>query len=432
MFTHAGYLRLLMLICSIMTMTGVHKPDDHLSVGWRVCQLLSLSGMSLLLLSILAEVWVSFSYGFQYTLHCLSWSLGALLFLVLLFWCCRHRRALHRMVQLLANLEGEHKPRWRDILNLRLLSALLAVMISSGLAILVSSSLTYFRHYITPIPMYIPVTMETSDWYPVLCTFQIVLLVIGFVCIYELTLILTGLVDGAALELRRILHALRNCFPDTEDDPPATGAGVKTTKVAASAGAVPATSGGHSGCGEGVLPAEDDVEESAVSAPGPDVSLQLSRLSDRYRLVFRLTSDVAKTFSVAVLSLYAITTAILLIGGYCVVKTTTLGYPVQWLVAWYFFMALLFICLCGISISGSSLIQQSNQIHEVIDKDLCPRPMSPATRQQLQLLMDQTSTPLAIGIWGLFSLQKTSVLSVMSFVLNYFIIMLQMINWYGK
>ena len=173
------------------------------------------------------------------------------------------------------------------------------------------------------------------------------------------------------------------------------------------------------------------MEKSAAPGPGPDVPLQLSRLADRYRLVFRLTSDVAETFSTVVLSLYTITTAILLIGGYVLVMETVEDQIVAStasLEAYYLAVIMIIICLCGMSVSGSSLIQQSAQLHEVIAKDLRSRPMSPATRQQLLLLLDQTSTPLAIGVWGLFSLQKTSVLSVMSFVLTYFVIMLQMIN----
>ena len=193
----------------------------------------------------------------------------------------------------------------------------------------------------------------------------------------------------------------------------------------AGAGAAPGTGDGDGGCKKEVLPGE--AENSAASTPGPDVALQLSRLSDRYRLVFQLTSDVAETFSVPVLSLYAITTAILLIGGYLLVVPEP-DSLISWVGAYCLGITVCVICLCGISISGSSLTQQSNQLRDVIAKDLWPRPMSPATRQQLQLFMDQTTTPLAIDIWGLFSLQKTSVLSVMSFVLTYFVIMLQMIN----
>ena len=431
LFTHAGYLRWVMLICSIMTMTGVHKPGQHLSVRWRVFQLLSLSGMSLLSLGILSLSWLR-ADSVRGILFFVSMSSAPLLCLVLLFWWCSHRRALHRLVRLLATLERDHTPQWRDNVMLLRLSALLAVVMTSAIAIYLSTFKPKgrFEHPNYLLPMYVPVTMRSSDWYLVLCTLQIALLVIGAFSLNGLALILSGLVDGAALELRRVLHALRDCFPDTEGNPSATGAGLKTTKVAAWTETVLATGGGDSGCGKAVLPAEADMEKSAAPGPGPDVPLQLSRLADRYRLVFRLTSDVAETFSVAALSLYTFTTAILLIGGYYLVMNEIDRKPgsASWAGAYYLGMTVCIICLCGISISGSSVIQQSSQLHDVIAKDLWPRPMSPATRQQLQVLMDQTSTPLAIGVWGLFSLQKTSVLSVMSFVLTYFIIMLQMIN----
>ena len=58
---------------------------------------------------------------------------------------------------------------------------------------------------------------------------------------------------------------------------------------------------------------------------------------------------------------------------------------------YYLVAIMVIICLCGMSISGSSVTQQSIQLHEVIAKDLRSRPISPATRQQLQLLMDQSS-----------------------------------------
>ena len=435
MFTHAGYLRRVMLICSIMTMTGVHKPGDHLSVGWRVCQLLSIIGMSLLFLGILSLTWLS-PGSVKAILYYVAMSSAVQLFLVLLFWWCSHRRTLHKLVRLLATLEREHAPRWRDNLVLLRLTALLAVVISSGLASFLSTFKPEggFEHSNYLVPMYVPVIMRTSDWYLVVCTLQAVLIVIGACCLNGLTLMLSGLVDSAAQELRRILDALRDCFPDTdtEGDLPATGAGVKPAKVAAWAetvpagtGAVPGTGDGDGGCKKEVLPGE--AENSAASTPGPDVALQLSRLSDRYRLVFQLTSDVAETFSVPVLSLYAITTAILLMGGYLLVVEETDGHR-SWMGAYCIGITVCVICLCGISISGSSLTRQSIQLRDVIAKDLWSHPMSLATRQQLQLFMDQTTTPLAIDIWGLFSLQKTSVLSVMSFVLTYFVIMLQMIN----
>ena len=430
MLTHAQFLRRLLLVCSILTLTGVHEPGDRLPVVWRISWLLALSGTSLTLLGTLAAARLS-ADGAQEVLFYLVLSLPFLLSQVLLIWLCGRRRALHRLLRLQATMERGQIPRRRDNLILPCQSALITVLILSvGVVSLTTLALGgRFQHPHYPLPMYVPVALRTSDWYPVLVTFQVVITSIALFCSAVFSLILSGLVDATTLELQRILRALQDCFPDTEGDRPTTGAGVKIRKVATWTGVAPVTGDG-TGKGDGVLPTGDDVEKSAASTLSPDAELQLRQLSARYRRVFRLTSDIAGTFSVAALCLYMTCTAILLIGGYLIVVILDgrLPLPVTLSPATYCLSAILYLaCLCVVSVSGGRLTQQSAELSDIIAKDLWPHPMPSEAREQLQLLMNQTSTPLAIDVCGLFSLQKNSTLSVMSFALTSFVIMLQMI-----
>ena len=187
-----------------------------------------------------------------------------------------------------------------------------------------------------------------------------------------------------------------------------------------------------------------EVAASAITSPESDLpvvaesdlpagtesgtALELCRLSDRYRQVVRMTHEMSDTFSLALLSMFTTTTVVLLGGVF--VMVVMLGGRLQIVgqhFAYVLYMLLYVLCVGGISVSGSRLIQRSVQLHGVIAKELWPRPMSPAARRQLQLLLEQTRTPLAIEVWELFNLGKSSVLSMLSFVLTYLVIMLQML-----
>ena len=435
MLTHARFLRWVLLVCSFLTLTGVHEPRDRLPVIWRISRLLALSGTALMSLSTLAAARLS-ADGAQEVLFYLLLSSPFLLSLVLLIWCSGRRRALHRLLRLQAAMGRDQIPRWLDNLVLLCQSALMAVLIISVAAVSLTTTFALrdqFQHQLYPVPMYIPVALRTSDWYPALVAFQVVIAVIAVFCLVLLTLILSGLLDATALELQHILRALQDCFLDAKGDRPTPGAGVKIRKVKkAWAGVVPVPGDGRGG-GYGVSPAGDDEDKSATPTIRPDADLQLRQLSVRYRRVYQLTSDIAETFSVALLSLYMTCTAILLIGGYLMVVIlegrlplpVTLS-PATGLPAGLCGILYL-VCLCAVSASGSRLTQQSAELSDIIAKDLWPRPMPSDAREQLQLLMNQTSTPLAIDVCGLFNLQKNSALSVISFALTYFVIMLQMV-----
>ena len=421
MLTHARLLRRVLLVCSVMTLTGVHEPGERLAAGWRLSRLLSLTLLSLNSLSSLSAVWLN-AADVQQALYQLMLFITALFSLVLLTWWCSHRRAMHRLLRLQAALERGRTPRRGDNAALLRQSIILAVLCLGVVTSITTAFVAAgrFEHPNYVMPTYVPVAMRTSAWYPVVIGAQITAGTIGTFCLLGFSLMLPGLVDAVALQLSYILRDLHHCFPDSQSDwPMAADAVAKAGQVAAWTVSVSAAGGG-----EGALPAaEDPEEEEGSAAAGPDTAPQLRRLSDRYRQVFRLTSYVTDTFSTAVLSLYSATTAVLLLGGYVLVVTTT-GESISL----YLYMMISLLCMCGISVSGSRLIQQSTQLHDVITKELWPRPMAPVVRRQLELLMEQTRTPLAIEVWDLFSLQKGSVLSVMSFVLTYFVIMLQMIQ----
>ena len=147
--------------------------------------------------------------------------------------------------------------------------------------------------------------------------------------------------------------------------------------------------------------------------------------------MYQLVSDTANIFSAPLLWLHAAVAAIILLAGYvAAVQVSGLAdMPVSaHAETLCMVMGHWLCCLSTVAVAGSRLIQQSEELRDVVAKECWSARMSPAVRGELQVLLEQTRTPLALHVWGLFSVQKSVLLSVLSFVLTYFVIMLQMIR----
>ena len=406
-----------------MTLTGIHEPGEQLPAGWRVSRLLPLSVLSLMSLSTVTAVAHSLTTtSIPMALYNLTLAITTLFCMALLVWWCTRRHAVHRLMRLQSTLELGQTPRKGDNSAFLRQGTALTVLCFGIVATTVAAFVNdgRFEHPYYMLPLYVPEALQTPAWYPAVLSVQFASQGICTTCLVSFGLILPGLVDAVALQLSRILRELRDLFPDTDDDQPsAPNAAVKLQQVAAWTETVSAA---------GDL--EKKKPAAAAAADGPDVALQLRRLSDRYREVFRLSSNIADTFSPAVLSLFTVTTAVLLVGGYVLVAMMDgrLQAVADSGLSYYLFIVVYMLCMCGISVTGSRLIQQSTQLHDVISKELWPRQMTPAVRHQLRMVLEQTRVPLEFDVSGVFTLQKSSVLSVLSFVLTYFVIMLQMIR----
>ena len=87
-------------------------------------------------------------------------------------------------------------------------------------------------------------------------------------------------------------------------------------------------------------------------------------------------------------------------------------------------LRLLIVCC-----AGSRLIQQGEQLHAaLVDADWSEAELSPAARLSLHLLLEKTRQPAAFHGWGLFAAQKTTMLSMLGFVLTYSVILMQMVH----
>ena len=261
------------------------------------------------------------------------------------------------------------------------------------------------------------------------------------------TLLAAGLTDAAALQMRLIQRALLNaCRRDTTGqvaNPAEVRSGqFKTTTARAGArhgtviqnkinperlvawpGGEATWPGGETAGDSGDLSLADDDDDSAAV-------LQLRRQSERYCLVYQLVSDTVYIFSAPLLWLHAVIASSLLLAGY--VTAVQLSGRVEVSSsseALCLSMMFWFVCLAIVADAGSRLIQQSEELRDVVAKLCWSARMSAAARGELQMLLEQTRTPLTLDVWGLFSVQKSVLLSVLSFVLTYFVIMLQMIRW---
>ena len=95
-------------------------------------------------------------------------------------------------------------------------------------------------------------------------------------------------------------------------------------------------------------------------------------------------------------------------------------------VGYALFIALSVVRLLLVSISGSRLADSSQQLHGALTVVRCPGSVTPETQLTLQLLLEQTRAPLGFDAWGLFVTHKTTMLSLLGFVLTYFIIVMQL------
>ena len=247
----------------------------------------------------------------------LSVAIGISGSLLLLFWCSWCRRKLHLLLHQMAHLESRehHLYRRRDKAPLYRQMALLftfsTVFLTSFVAMLSSGE---FRYPYLLFPMWVPEPLRFRAGFIVVFVVQAVFTVMQQAVYLMFTLLVAGLADGAALQLRLVQRALLGaCRWDTTDQTAnptrADIEQVTVIQVRATPVRMAELSGGEIVDDSADLRPKDDSDDMAAV-------LQLRRQSERYRLVYRLVSDAADAFSVPLLWLHAAVAAILLLVGY--------------------------------------------------------------------------------------------------------------------
>ena len=445
MSLHIRVLRRMLLLGSVLTLTGIHHDVASLPAAWRLSKLLPISLKCVTLTFTL--IVVAISQHIQKALVGLCLGIGIALGLLLLTWFLWRRRDLHHLLRQVEQLErdvdqiwecGDTKPLKHMVITFFSVSA----VIDAGFMLLLSFKGISYKTQ--PFPMWVPAPLRDGASMVAIFILQATLAMVLHTELMSLVLLLAALADAAALHLRLLQRAVLNiCRPEATDSAGSSAwvnkGQVTVTPARAEEGQMSAYQGKTKSVQVAVWPGSDAMKDSAEANPrGTDTAVMsdLAHQSERYRLVYQLVSDTADVFSAPLLWLHAAVAAILLLVGYVVAvqlsghagSSGAPGPPAANTVSLCLLMVHWFLCLSTVAVAGSRLMQQSEQLRDVVSKDCWSRRMSVGTHAELQVLLEQTRVPLALNVWGLFNVQKSVLLSVLSFVLTYFVIMLQMIR----
>ncbi|KAF0300404.1 hypothetical protein FJT64_003305 [Amphibalanus amphitrite] len=111
----------------------------------------------------------------------------------------------------------------------------------------------------------------------------------------------------------------------------------------------------------------------------------------------------------------------LLIGGYLSTAGPSLFHVNTHLV----FLLSMTARLAVVNCAGSRLLQSGRRLQEGLAALRWPARPTATARLQLRQMMEWSRQPPELDVWGLCTVQKSTVLSLFSFVLTYYVIMLQ-------
>ena len=438
---HVRVLRRVLLLGSVVTLTGIHHDGASLHIGWRLSQLVLVFVALVGLVSTLVDV-VMLQQVHE-ALVSVSVGIDIFLCLLVLFWFLCRRRSLHLLLRQTECLEigGDDLYRPGDTTPLYCQIALPFVALMLLLAgVVAMRSSAEFRYPHLAFRMWLPAPLRCGAGFVLVFVLQVMFAVMLVVEVTMFTTLVAGLADAAALQLCAVLRAVLNiCLEDVSDPTITTilnkSAQVSVTPASVELGDETIVQDGINSERVTAWPGAETVDDSSIALHRTEdvnrssAELVLRRQSERYRLVHRLVSGMTDAFSAPLLWLHAAVATILLLTGY--VAALQLSGQVEAsknAAALCMTMVYWLVHLSSVAVAGSRLIRQSEQLRDVVAKQCWSARMSAAARGELQVLMEQTRTPLALDVWGLFSVQKSVLLSVLSFVLTYFVIMLQMIR----
>ncbi|KAF0293224.1 hypothetical protein FJT64_008882 [Amphibalanus amphitrite] len=365
----------------------------------------------------------------------------------------RHRHQLHVLLNWVAELdEATARCRHRDDYRFVQWQCLLLVGIQVlAVAIWLAAFfvMSKFEHPNYLVPVLVPPILRGPTGYWLVVALQAVAdnCLLGFSVMFDLVLV--GLTDASTLLLTRLrrlshiwlassgaeerTHGVHHEKTRPEDN--CRTARWATRRINGHKHPTSVSSGSPSSVQISVLPGTGPVTarrrrhdprcRCAVGPAGLD-PCRLRELRQLYGRVCELTAAGAALCSLPTLCLHALVTTALLVGLYVNVQLFRSGVDLARAVGYALFLLLAAVRLLLVSVSGSRLADRSQQLHAALASARWSGHASPEARLTLQLLLAQTQQPLGFDGWGLFVTHKTTMQSLVGFVLTYFIIMVQM------
>ena len=447
MVSHSRLLRRALLLCSLLTLSGLHESGQQ-SVPWRVCRLLS---PALCLTSAIASTARSLlAAGGAELLLSLLLTVVACHALLVQTLLLRRRRRVHVLLRRLEALEAATAPCQSpgDSASIRRQSALLGALLVSDTAVwlvsfFASGELAPPRYL---IPWAVPAALSGPHWYSVVVGVQVVTAVVVLTVHVSLDMTLTAFADGLAVVQLRLgrycrehvsdggqqkLTVLGEEDGDSAEDPDACDAGLDGRSARTDTDAPPVKLCWTSQLRLRISPHSASPPPSREpSASGPRAAAltarRLEHFTSVYSAVRRLCAEAAALCSAPALSLHASVVGGLLLGGYLGTAAAPAGTLSVNPSTHVVFLGSLVVRLGVVSCAGSRLLQAGRRLHEALAAVRWSAHVPAAARLQLLQLLERSRQPPALDAWGLFTIQKGTVLSLFSFVLTYYVILLQM------
>ncbi|KAF0303176.1 hypothetical protein FJT64_002907 [Amphibalanus amphitrite] len=389
MSPHLRLLRALLLLVSALTLTGLHVPHERTPRGWRAARLVPLALSALSVVGNIGDIVSSIGNAFM-LMFSLSMNVNNVQGYAMMLFLMYHRRRVHQFLQRIWELDQmtvgcQRKGEYRGV---SILTILLAVIPFFCLFIWMvgffSTSGLAPPNYI--INWYIPPQLNNRNWFGIITVVQVLSGLISNTCQMSFDVLLVGFAGAVALLQERLATYCQ-----------------KYLTLSSDADLVSGVSGRFN-------------DEDAT------------HLTTLYSSVRDLADDLTSFCSLPTLLLHTTVAAGMLFGSYVsiLMVSTKSGSSTAKVIGFASYTLSMVLRLVLVSWAGSWLIERGEQLQQTLARLRWPASASPAARFQLQQLMEQTRQPPAFHGWGLFTVQKTNMVALFSFVLTYFVILLQM------
>ncbi|KAF0299002.1 hypothetical protein FJT64_003698 [Amphibalanus amphitrite] len=467
MWDHARLLRRTLLISSVLALSGLHVPPARLAAVWRAVRLVPLS-----LSFIMTALVVGFTFIATSSYEVFSSAMFVLGMAHGLFTlACLQRRGarLHRLLGQLSELEevtaicrraGEHRHSHRCAALIGLLTGLTALLWAASFF---AGGEFGHPHYLTP--MLVPAPLQGGRWYWVLVGMQAAVAIMIFTVRAVFDLVQVCFMDAVAMLLERLGRYARRYMTHSEESDSLTQtkenrAGIQNDPRE-QLGKIGFTS--HSGEQGNQLAASDhprryNIAFTVTSEVGPgdaasnhypavpprapdtlssaavltdprgDLDSAVAQLSQVHRSVAALAAAASDLCSPMTVTQHASIIMEQLVGLYITIGIFVSGGggAVQ-KAAFVLYQAVTALRLVAVSVTGSRLAASAGRLTDSLLGATRPsRTLGAALRFSFQMLIEQTRRPPQFSGGGFFVTQKETMLSVLSFVLTYFIIMVQL------
>ncbi|KAF0297491.1 hypothetical protein FJT64_005053 [Amphibalanus amphitrite] len=493
MWCHSRVLRLVLSVCSLITLSGLHVDGRHSPPLWRALRIWPLLLTIVTTAGNTASLLTAPSAGDL--LYGAVYGLAAYHALLLLLLLLRRRRRLHALLRRAAALEAATALCGRPSDFVRFQRGAVAIAVLSVTTVCVWSASLFsgakpWQHPNYLFPMWVPAALQTPDWFNAIVGLQVLAVVASFAYQSVFDAVLIGLLDSAALGMERLDRYTKR-YVTREDALGRDGASLASELKVRPAGdsvdsgldeklevealdqgpvhlsaasaadnigsqkdlddivgiftkprpvdardglwlhhpeicPIPDIERGSAGPTSAAV---GDTLSAALRDPAGDLETGLERLSEAYRALHCLASEAAEFCSVPTLSLHASVTAVLLVGVYVTINLFIAGGPGAILrISLIIFLTLNTLRVAFVSSAGSRLQTCGERLTTTLVGARWPHRLSPGVRHALRMLVEQTRRPPSFHGGGLFIVRKETMLSMMSFVLTYFVILVQMIR----